>query len=136
VPKPRRVSLRARALNARSTLHALLRDARAAEGRAVRELLGDPGKVNELHVILADVAKTAAEITVVAGAPRTVVVRIRATEHCSQCDADFTDAEQRAFDPDDNDHCPRCGARGTLTTLYGSGENRMHEHELDEFSRL
>jgi len=66
--KKRRVSLRARALNARATLDVLLRDARQDQGRAVRSLLGDAERCTDLARILDDAATIAtAASTVVRG---------------------------------------------------------------------
>lgn len=52
-------------------------------------------------------------------------------EACMSCDATFTQEELHAFDPEDNDHCPGCGARGTMTTYYGDPAHRIMGYALD-----
>lgn len=37
-------------------------------------------------------------------------------EECSSCGETFDASEQQAFDPKDNDHCPKCGGRDCITT--------------------
>lgn len=37
-------------------------------------------------------------------------------EECSSCGETFDASEQQAFDPKDNDHCPKCGERDCITT--------------------
>lgn len=48
-----------------------------------------------------------------------ILIAVHAHEACSACDATFTVEEQRAFDPTDNDHCPKCREHGCCTTWYG-----------------
>ncbi len=60
------------------------------------------------------------------------LVVVETTEACLACGATFSEAEQRAFDPEDNDHCPSCGERGMLTTYYGDPEYRITEHQLGD----
>lgn len=38
-------------------------------------------------------------------------------EECSSCGETFSASEQQAFDPKDNDHCPKCGERNCIVTL-------------------
>lgn len=62
-------------------------------------------------------------------AGRTLIAVVE-TEACTNCDGTFTSEEQRAFDPDDNDHCPNCGARGSCTTWYGDPRYQNGEGAL------
>ncbi len=54
---------------------------------------------------------------------------------CTSCEATFTAEEQHAFDPKDNDHCPKCGGRGSLTEYYGDPESQVRGWQLglDDF---
>lgn len=61
-----------------------------------------------------------------------VLVLVETTEACTTCGETFTDEEQRAFDPNDNDHCPKCGGRWCLTTYYGDPEYQITECQLGE----
>jgi hypothetical protein len=65
-----------------------------------------------------------------------VLVSLATTEACTACEEIFDEAEQRAFDPADNDHCPRCGERGTLTTYYGEPEARITEWQLGDHDEV
>jgi hypothetical protein len=60
-----------------------------------------------------------------------VLVALDHTEGCTDCGETFTAEEQRAYDPENNDHCPRCGHFWTCTTWYGDPEYRVVEAELD-----
>lgn len=61
-----------------------------------------------------------------------VVLIVDTIEGCTSCGETFTAAEQRAFDPADNDHCPKCNDRGSLTTYYGDPEHQIREHDLGD----
>lgn len=61
-----------------------------------------------------------------------VLLLIETIEACTDCEETFTMEELRAFDPDDNDHCPKCDARGTMTTYYGDPECRVRGWELGD----
>lgn len=63
------------------------------------------------------------------------VVALARIEACTSCEETFTTAEQAAFDPNDNDHCPECGERGTLTTYYGDPQWRIREGDLGIHTR-
>jgi hypothetical protein len=60
-----------------------------------------------------------------------ILVALAHVEGCIECDETFTAEEQRAYDPDDNDHCPKCHQRGTLTTFYGPNAD-MKENDLGD----
>ncbi len=59
-----------------------------------------------------------------------VLVAVESIEVCTHCRATFTVEEQRTFDPEDNDHCPKCDERYCLTTYYGDPEDAIKEHVL------
>lgn len=48
-----------------------------------------------------------------------VLLAVESIEACHDCGETFAEAEQHAFDPLDNDHCPKCDGHGCLTTYYG-----------------
>lgn len=59
-----------------------------------------------------------------------VLLRVEHINACTSCEETFADDDLRAFDPEDNDHCPGCDQRGTMTTYYGDPDYRMKEYEL------
>lgn len=59
-----------------------------------------------------------------------VLVLLESVDACTSCHETFEREEQRAFDPVDNDHCPKCGDHGSLTTYYGNPEYELREHAL------
>lgn len=61
------------------------------------------------------------------------LVALDHVEACTSCEETFTFEEQQLFDPQDNDHCPKCGRRGTLTTVYGPDPSAwLREHDLGD----
>lgn len=62
---------------------------------------------------------------------RRVLIAVETTEACTTCDATFTAEEQHAFDPENNDHCPKCGEKWCLTTYYGNPELAITGGDLD-----
>lgn len=57
------------------------------------------------------------------------LVILEHAEACTSCGETFTAAE---LDPADNDHCPRCGDIGTMTTYYGRPDREIRESDLGD----
>jgi hypothetical protein len=61
-----------------------------------------------------------------------VLVALEQIDGCTDCGETFSAEEQRAFDPKNNDHCPKCGAYWSCTTYYGDPEYRITASELED----